>query len=152
MPREENDTMSTLSLGEMLRVQEACEKARCLVDLEEQASAKGPCAEHDLQLVRDFFHQAETRFTSAILARVEVKPEVLGHGQNAAVAAILQTFRWNETYNISDASHPYHGVWKPFLAWCAENDLRPEIRARQNAAGKERWYVLTVGPAPTQPQ
>jgi hypothetical protein len=140
--------MSTLSLGEMLRVQEACEKARCLVDLEQQASLKGPCAEHDLQLVQDFFHQAETRFTSSILARVDVRPQVLGHGQNTAVAAILQTFRWTETYNIGDPDHPYHGVWKPFLAWCDENDLRPEIKKLHNAAGKEHWYVLTVSPAP----
>jgi hypothetical protein len=130
------------SLGEMLRAQEACEKAHCLQELEQKASAKGLCAERDLQLVKDFFHQAVTQFTNCILARVELKPLYLGDGQNATVSQILQTFRWKLGKDIRDPAHPYHAVWTPFQTWCDENELSPVIEERRK--GKEYCYALKV--------
>jgi hypothetical protein len=106
------------SLGEMLRAQAACEKAKCLRELEQQAAERGVCAERDLQLVKDFFHQAVTQFASSILARAEVRPLVLGNGHNAKVAAILQSFRWRGDKDIRHSDHPYHAVWRPFQTWC----------------------------------
>jgi hypothetical protein len=132
------------SLGEMLRAQAGREKAKCLRDLEQKAAEKGACGERDLQLVKDFFHQAMTHFASSILARVEVRPLVLGNGNNAKVAAILQTFRWKADKDIRNSDHPYHAVWTRFQTWCDENDLNPEIEPRRDR--NEQWHIVTVSP------
>jgi hypothetical protein len=138
--------MTTPSLGRLLQAQQ-CETEDCLKELERQASGKGQCAEKDLQLVRDFFHQASTSFASSILAGVAPRPVILGNGKNDKVAAILQTYRWKEGYDIRDATHPYNGVWQPFQHWCDASDLRPSFSCRRDDAGKEKWYTLSVAPA-----
>lgn len=112
-----------------------------------KASDKGQCAERDLQLARDFFHQASTQFASEILAGVQPRPLVIGNGQNDKLATVLHTYRWKEGYDIRDATHPYNGVWRPFQAWCDANDLVAHLSCQRDSAGKERWYVMTVSPA-----
>jgi hypothetical protein len=136
--------MSTPSLGAILRQTEACQKPDCLRDLEGWADANGPCAQRDLGLVQEFFNEAKTRFTANILARADIKPMQLGNGQNGTVALILKTFKWSAGYDIRDASHPYNAAWKPFAAWCEENDLVPELALARDPGGREQWYVLTV--------
>jgi hypothetical protein len=138
--------MSTPSLGEILRTEVAGKKASCLLQLEQQAAEKGICAERDLQVVKDFFHMAMTQFTSSILARIEVKPMIIGNGHSEAVAAVLQTYRWKRENGISQPSHPYHAVWVIFAAWCAENELHPQIDYCCDCVGKQSWHVLTVSP------
>jgi hypothetical protein len=140
--------MSTTSLGAILRETEACQKPDCLRDLEGWADANGPCAQRDLGLVQEFFNEAKTRFTASILARADVKPMLLGNGHNGTVALILKTFKWTPEFDIRDAVHPYNAAWKPFAAWCDENDLVPELKVCRNADGREQWYVLTVKAAP----
>ncbi|MGC1550085.1 MAG: hypothetical protein WA777_16300 [Rhodanobacter sp.] len=138
--------MSNPSLGDILRVREAAITASCLVELEKQAAEKGPCAVADLQLVKDFFHEAMTQFTNSILGHIEIRPLLLGKGKNEKVASILQTFRWKGSFDIRDSSHPYHAVWVPFQAWCDENGLRPEIgvNCMYTVGGGEQWHALTV--------
>jgi len=138
--------MTTPSLGLLLQAQQ-CETEECLKTLELQASGKGLCAEKDLQLVRDFFHLASTSFAGCILAGVAPRALVVGNGQNDKVAAILQTYRWKEGYDIRDATHPYHGVWQPFQRWCDNSDLQAMLSCQRDAGGKEKWYLLTVNPA-----
>ncbi|GJI89530.1 MULTISPECIES: hypothetical protein [Duganella] len=138
--------MTTPSLGRLLRAQQ-CETADCVKELERQASGKGPCAQQDLQLVRDFFHQASTGFAGCILAGLSPLPLAIGNGQHDKIAAILHTYRWKEGYDIRDATHPYHGVWQPFQRWCDSSELRPEFSCHRDPGGKEKWYTLTVRPA-----
>ena len=140
--------MSTPSLGEILRDEVIGKKVSCLLELEQQAAANGVCAQRDLEVVQNFFHDAVTKFTSSILARIEIKPITIGNGQNEAIAAILQTYRWKHENGISQTSHPYHAVWRAFSAWCDKNDLHPEIGCRGDGAGKQCWYVLKVSPKP----
>jgi len=139
--------MST-TLGAMLRVTERCAKADCMRDLEHQADQQGPCAQQDLRQVLEFFDTAKTQFTTRILAGAEIRPVQLGAGQNATIALILQTFRWNPGYDIRNPTHPYNAVWKTFAAWCEENELLPELRKYHDAKGKEHWFELTVRSAP----
>lgn len=140
--------MTEQSLGDILRATQACKTEDCLRELERAASGQGPCAEQDLGVVRDFFDQAKTFFTGRILARAEVKPVILGNGQNMTVALIIQTFRWNPDYDIRSDLHPYNAVWRPFASWCADNGLAPELFRCRDEKGREHWYVLKVHPAP----
>jgi len=142
--------MSNPSLGELLHTQLSAKKALCPLELERNAAQKGLCAERDLQEVKNFFHQAITQFTTDILARIEVRPRLLGNGQNEAVATILQTYRWKRDNGIQQASHPYHAIWQNFANWCAENDLEPELAYRCDGIGKVSWHELTVKPALAQ--
>jgi hypothetical protein len=142
--------MSTASLGAILRETEACQKPDCLRDLEGWADANGPCAQRDLGLVQEFFNEAKTRFTANILARADIKPMQLGNGHNGTVALILKTFKWTPAFDITDAAHPYNAAWKPFAAWCEENDLVPELVQQRDAGGREQWYVLTVKATPPE--
>lgn len=137
--------MADQSLGEMLRAQNN-EKAECLQALERRALEKGDVTQRDLLIVKDFFHQASTKFTSDILAQVEVQPLVLGNGENVAAATILRTCRWKKDYDVRCASHPYNPVWKPFKAWCDNNELEPVIECRHDRGMRETWYILTVTP------
>lgn len=139
--------MTETTLGDILRATQACKTEDCLRELEQAAVGRGPTAEHDLQLVRDFFDQAKTYFTSRILARADLKPVIIGNGQNMTVALILQTFRWNDDYDIRNSMHPYNGVWRPFATWCSDNGLAPELFRCKDAKGREHWYVLRVHPA-----
>lgn len=139
--------MPNPSLGELLRTQISDKKAHCLLELEQQCAKKGLCAERDLLAVKDFFHDAMTQFTTDILAGVEVQPLMLGHGHHEAVAAILQTYRWKRENGISQPAHPYHAVWQSFQAWCADNDLAPELEYHCDAMGKQAWHQLSVKPA-----
>jgi len=139
--------MPTPSLGDILRTQICQQKAHCLVELEQQTAQKGLCAERDLQAVKDFFHQAITQFTTDILARIEVRPLMLGNGHHEAVAAILQTYRWKRDNGIAQAAHPYHAVWQTFRTWCMANDLHPEIDYHCDGIGKKSWHQLSVKPA-----
>lgn len=138
--------MSRPSLGKMLKDME-CNTPECLAELERQASGKGQCAEKDLQLARDFFYQASTEFANAILAGIEPRALVLGNGHHDKLATVLQTYRWKEGYDIRNATHPYHGVWKPFQAWCDANDLQVHLICQRDASARERWYTLNVTPA-----
>ncbi|SEN10880.1 hypothetical protein SAMN02800694_2798 [Luteibacter sp. UNCMF331Sha3.1] len=140
--------MTDTSLGDILRATQACKTEDCLRELERTALGRGPTAEHDLGLVRDFFDQAKTYFTSRILARADIKPVVIGNGQNMTVSLILQTFRWHAEYDIRSPMHPYNGVWRPFETWCADNGLAPELFRCKDSKGREHWYVLRVHPAP----
>lgn len=142
--------MSTVSLGAILRETEACQKPDCLRDLEGWADASGPCAQRDLGLVQEFFNEAKTRFTANILARADIKPMQLGNGHNGTVALILKSFRWSAGFDIRNPLHPYNAAWKPFAAWCQENDLTPELSLARDPGGREQWYLLTV--RPTAPQ
>jgi hypothetical protein len=140
--------MPSPSLGQILRTEVIGKKPQCLLELERQAAEKGPCAQRDLQLVEDFFHQAIAQFTNAILARIEIKPLILGNGYHDAVASVLHTYRWKRENGIAQATHPYHAVWQSFETWCRENDLYPRIDYQCDCAGKQSWHVLSVGPAP----
>jgi len=133
------------SLGQRLQAQ-ARATADCELALEQRAAGLGPCAQKDLALVRAFFHQAAIDFSGAILAGVTPPVIAIGNGCNEQVGAILQTYRWREDEDIRCASHPYHGVWRPFVSWCLANDLQPGIACRRDAAGKERWYTLAIRP------
>lgn len=135
----------TPSLGQRLRGQVRA-RADCELALEQRAASLGPSAQQDLALVRAFFQRAAIDFSSAILAGVPPPVLAIGHGRNDEVAAILQTYRWREDEDIRCASHPYHGLWRPFLAWCVANDLQPGIACRRDAAGRERWFTLSIRP------
>lgn len=139
--------MSSPSLGEILRTEINDKKANCLLELEQHAAHKGVCAERDLRAVKDFFHDAIAQFTTDILARIEVKPILLGNGHHDAVAAILQSYRWKRGNCISQPAHPYHAIWQNFQAWCVDNELRPEIEYQCDATGKQSWHQLSVKPA-----
>lgn len=138
--------MSKSSLGQLLKDMQ-CDTPECVAELERQASGKGLCAEKDLQLARDFFYQASTEFSNAILAGLQPRPLLIGNGHHDRLAAVLHTYRWKEGYDIRDATHPYHGIWQPFQAWCHGNDLQVHLACQRDDGGKERWYALTVTPA-----
>lgn len=138
--------MTTPSLGERLR-DLVCATPDCIRALEREANEKGLCAERDLQLVRDFFYRASTEFATAILAGVAPRPLMIGNGQNDKLAAVLHTYRWKDGYDIRGASHPLHGIWTPFQAWCDANDLRPCLTSACDGAARERWYLLSVSPS-----
>ena len=87
---------------------------------------------------------AITEFTNSILAGIEIRPIALGKGNQEKVAAILQTFRWKDGYDIRSPTHPYHAVWVPFETWCHENGLVPEIGACTDVATKEPLKTITV--------
>lgn len=137
------------TLGAMLRATERCERADCMRDLEEHADRKGPCAQNDLRQVLEFFDTAKTQFTTRILAGAVIRPMQLGAGENPTVALILQTFRWDPSYDIRNPVHPYNPVWRTFSAWCEENELAPLLRKYHDAKGKEHWFELSVGPVPS---
>ena len=132
------------SLGELMRARDACDTPECLRELERKAAQLGDCAERDLVQVQDFFHDALVQFTNCIVARTDVRPVVLGHNQNVAVAAILKSFRWKGGADIRDESHPYNAVWKTFQTWCDENELEPRLEEHRDQNGKEIWHTLTV--------
>lgn len=134
------------SLGQRLRAQVRA-TADCELALEQRAASLGLCAQKDLALVRAFFQKAAVDFASAILAGVPPPVIAIGHVANDQVAAILQTYRWREDEDIRCASHPYHGLWRPFQAWCVANGLQPGIACRRDASGKERWFTLSIRPA-----
>ena len=136
------------TLGELLRTRRTCETAECLRELERKASLKGDCAERDLVLAQDFFHTAILQFSNCILARTDVRPVVIGRGQNVTIASILQSFRWKSGSDIRDEGHPYNPVWKSFLTWCGENELQPRLELYRDSSGKEIWHTLTVVAAP----
>jgi hypothetical protein len=144
--------MTNPSLGEILGTQISDKKAHCLLELEQHTAQKGLCAERDLQVVKDFFHRAITQFTTDILARIEVKPLMLGNGHHEAVAAILQSYRWKRENGIGQPTHPYHALWQTFQAWCSENDLQPQIEYYCDGIGKQSWHQLSVKPALWQHQ
>lgn len=139
--------MTLPSLGQRMR-----EQARATFDceqaLERKAATLGPCAQMDLILVRAFFQQACVDFASAILAGIAPPVIAIGNGRNDKVAAILQTYRWNDNHDIRTPDHPYHGLWRPFLAWCTANELEPGFACKRDASGKERWYALAVRSCP----
>lgn len=139
--------MSNPSLGEILGTQICGKKADCLLELEQHMAQKGLCAERDLQAVKDFFHRAIRQFTTDILARIEIKPLLLGNGHNETVATILQTYRWKRENGIGQPSHLYYAVWQEFQAWCTANDLQPEIEFHCDGIGKQSWHQLSVKPA-----
>lgn len=138
--------MNTPTLGMLLQAQ-ACDTEDCVRALEQQAALRGQCAEKDLQLVRAFFHDAAASFASSIMAKLAPPVIEIGHGQHDKLATIIQTYRWNEGYDIRSAGHPYHGVWQPFARWCADNEIEAVLTCRHDAAGKEKWYTLGVVPA-----
>lgn len=143
-------TLDYPSLGQRLRAQSHA-TADCELALEQRAGTLGACAQKDLAVVRSFFQQAAIDVASAILADVAPPVIVIGNGRNEQVAAILQTYRWREDEDIRCASHPYHGLWRPFLAWCTAHDLQPGIACRRDPAGKERWFTLAVRPLTAWP-
>src|ERR1700761_1944629 len=113
------------SLGELMHAREACDTPECLRELERRAAQMGSCAERDLMLVQDFFHNAMVQFPSCTRPRTDVRPMVLGRNQNVTIASILQSFRWKGDFDIRDEKHPYNAVWKTFNTWCVENELQP---------------------------
>ena len=138
--------MSTPSLGRMLKAL-ACTTPECLQKLERQAADKGQCAERDLQTLRDFFHHVSVEAAASIIAGLAPLPVVLGNGQHDKIAALLQTYRWKEGYDLRDPTHPYNGVWRPFQAWCDASELQVHIACQRDGAGKEKWYTLSMLPA-----
>lgn len=139
--------MTERSLGALLRAQTECAQSGCLRELEQAAARKGICAERDLQVVKDFFHRAITQFTTDILARTDLRPMLLGNGQNDAASAILQTYRWKRENGMAQASHPYHAAWLAFTRWCTDNELEPVLDYHCDGLGKLSWHQLTVRPA-----
>jgi hypothetical protein len=142
----ENRMTTTPTLGMLLQAQ-ACDTEDCVRALERQAALRGQCAEKDLQLVRAFFHDASTGFSSSILARLAPPVVEIGNGHHDKLATVLQTYRWKDDYDIRTASHPYNGVWQPFERWCADNELEAVITRHHDASGKETWFTLGVVPA-----
>jgi hypothetical protein len=136
------------SLGELLRARKPCETEDCLRELECKAARLGNCTEQDLLLVQDFFYAATVQFANCILARIDVRPVVLGRDQNVTVASILQSFRWKRGSDIRDDSHVYNPVWRAFQTWCSDNELQPRLESRRDPDGKEIWHTLSVTAAP----
>lgn len=146
--------MTTPTLGRRMREQ-ARATFECEQALERKAATLGPCAQMDLLLVREFFQRACVDFASAILAGIAPPVIAIGNGSNEKIAAILQTYRWKDGEDIRTPTHPYHGLWRPFLAWCTANELEPGFACKRDAAGKERWFTLAVRPCSdlsTRPQ
>jgi len=115
-------------------------------ELEQNAARKGVCAERDLQTVKDFFHRAITQFTTDILAHTDLRPVLLGNGQNDSVLAILQSYRWKNDNGMAQPTHPYHAAWLAFALWCEDNELEPVLAYRCDGLGKLSWHELTVRP------
>jgi len=136
--------MANQSLGTLLALQTRRSKPSAFVEKEQFAANKGRCACEDFKRVTDFFHSAILEFSGAIIAGIDIRPAILGNGQNAKVAAILQTFRWKGGYDMRDPEHPYHGAWALFDAWCHDHDLVAHIDCQRGPAASEPWHRVFV--------
>lgn len=136
--------MANESLGTLLANHARRTKPAAFVEMEQSAANKGACACEDFKRVMDFFYDAMLEFSATILAGIDIRPAILGNGQNPKVAAILQTFRWKGGYDMRNSDHPYHGAWVLFDAWCREHDLVPHIDCQRGAAASEPWHRIFV--------
>lgn len=135
--------MST-SLGALLGVLQAQPKDVESEQLRQRAHAKGACAIEDLTLVENFFRDAALSFSTAILSGILPQPISLCRGCNEKTASTLQTFRWNEDFDVRSSEHPYHAVWNNFDRWCRAQGLEPTITGTPGA--KEPKYLISVKP------
>jgi hypothetical protein len=130
------------SLGARLANLKAMSTSAESDELHRRASAKGPCAVEDLNLVELFFRDAALSFATAIMSDVLPRRIAIGRGCYEKVAGTIQTFRWKSGFDIRSNDHPYHAIWNDFATWCDGHGLEPTLDG--SPGPKETMYFLNV--------
>jgi hypothetical protein len=134
--------MSTPTLGDLLRqaidrnvVAEAKEKKY-------QSDKERLEREHNEDIVRTFFEEAKTVFTSAILAGNTTIRIQVGDGKRNEVASL--TNGWQTDVNTT--ANPYFPFWKDFSDWAASQGLTALWSYEHDGGGMRDWRSLSVTP------
>lgn len=134
--------MSTPSLGDLLR--EAIDRNVVAGNKQRQHEAEKERLEreHNEDLVRSFFTEAKTVFTSAILAGNTTVRLKVGNGERKKVARLTNGWKTD----INTPANPYFQFWKEFSAWADSQGLTAVWNFEHDGGGRDDWRTLAVVP------